>query len=73
MVHDQLLDENLFTILVLSFWFDDIENYLVDAWFPPNFSSKGKSRIIRKSAPFTSITGNLFKMGPNQFFRTCFG
>ena len=29
MVDDQLLDENLFVILVLSPWFADIANYLV--------------------------------------------
>ena len=31
MVDDQLLDEHLFTISVLSPWFVDIENYLVSA------------------------------------------
>jgi len=31
MVDDQLLEEHLFSILVLSPWFDDIENYLVSS------------------------------------------
>jgi len=40
---DQLSDEHLFSILVLSPWFSNIANYLVAAQFPPNLSSKEKS------------------------------
>jgi len=36
-----------------------------------NFSSKEKSKIVRKSAPFTWIRGNLFKLGPDQILRIC--
>lgn len=71
MVDDQLPDEHLFAISVLSSWFFDIENYLVCARFPPNFSSKEKNKIVRKSAPFTWIGGNHFKLGPNQILRRC--
>ena len=35
MVDDQLLDDNLFPILVPSLWFVDIANYLVATWSPP--------------------------------------
>ena len=69
MVDDQLLNEHLFTISVLSPWFSDIENYLVSAQFPPNLSSKEKSKIIRKSTPFTWIGGNLFKLGLDQNYK----
>ena len=34
-------------------------------------SSKEKSKIVRKSAPFTCIGGNLFKLGPYQILRSC--
>ena len=61
-------DEHLFVISVLSPWFADIANYLVSAQFPPHLSSKEKSKIVRKSAPFTWIGGNLFKHGPDQIF-----
>ena len=71
MVDDQLLDEHLFVISVLSPWFADIENYLVSTQFPPNLSSKEKRKIVRKSAPFTWIGGNLFKLGPDQILRMC--
>ena len=71
MVDDQLPYKNLFAISVLSPWFSDIANYLVATQFPPNFSSKEKSIIIRKTAPFTSIGDNLFKLGPNQILRRC--
>eukprot|EP00253_Pinus_taeda_P010299 PITA_10299 len=69
MVDDQMPDEHLFSILVLSPWFADIANYLVSAQFPPHLSSKEKSKIVRKSAPFTWIGGNLFKLGPDQILR----
>ena len=71
MVNNQLPDEHLFAISVLSPWFADIENYLVSTQFPPNLSSQEKSRIIRKSALFNWIGGNLFKLGPNQILRIC--
>jgi len=71
MIDDKLLNENLFTISILSPWFADIENYLVSTQFPPNLSSKEKSNIIRKSAPFTLIGGNLFKLGLDKIMRRC--
>jgi len=43
----------------------------VSAQFPPNLSSKEKSKIVRKSAPFTWIGGNLFKLGLDQILRIC--
>ena len=53
MVDDQMPDEHLFAISVLSPWFADIANYLVSTQFPPFLSSKAKGKIVRKSAPFT--------------------
>jgi len=32
---------------------------------------KEKRRLIRKSTPFNSIGGNLFKLGPDQILRRC--
>jgi len=71
MVDDQLLDEHLFTISVLSPWFADIATYLMSAQFLPNLSSKEKRNIVRKSTLFTWIGGNLFKLGPDQILRRC--
>ena len=71
MVDDQLPNEHLFAISVLSPWFVDIANYLVSAQFPPNLSSKEKGNIVRKSDPFTWIGGNLFKLRPDQILRRC--
>eukprot|EP00253_Pinus_taeda_P017782 PITA_17782 len=68
---DQMPDEHLFAISVLSPWFVDIANYLVSAQFSPHLSSKEKSRIVRKSASFTWIRGNLFKLGPDKILRRC--
>eukprot|EP00253_Pinus_taeda_P014947 PITA_14947 len=71
MVDDQIPDEHLFVISVFSPLFADIENYLVSSQFPPHMSSKEKSKIVRKSAPFTWIGGNLFKLGPDKILRRC--
>ena len=65
MVDDQMPNEHLFVISVISPWFADIANYWVSAQFPPHLSSKEKSKIVRKSTPFTWIGGNLFKLGPD--------
>eukprot|EP00253_Pinus_taeda_P003316 PITA_03316 len=70
-VDDQMPDEHLFAISVLSPWFSYISSYLVSAQFPLHLSSKEKSRIVRKSASFTWIGGNLFKLGPDQILRHC--
>eukprot|EP00253_Pinus_taeda_P033678 PITA_33678 len=70
-VDDQMSDEFFFSISVLSPWFADIANYLVSAQFPSHMSSKEKRRIVRKSAAFTWIGGNLFKLGPDQILRCC--
>jgi len=71
MMDDQIPDEHLFSISVLSPQFADIASYLVSAQFLPHLSSKEKSKIVRKSAPFIWIGGNLFKLGPDQVLRRC--
>eukprot|EP00253_Pinus_taeda_P005719 PITA_05719 len=38
---------------------------------PSHLSSKEKSRIMRKSASFTWIGDNLFKLGPDKILRHC--
>eukprot|EP00253_Pinus_taeda_P035107 PITA_35107 len=42
-----------------------------DFLFPPHLSSNEKSKAMRKSAPFTWVGGNLFKLGPDQILRRC--
>eukprot|EP00253_Pinus_taeda_P016390 PITA_16390 len=71
MVDDQMPDEHLFAISVLSPWFADIANYLVSTQFPLHLPSKGKSKIVRNNAPFTWIGDNLFKLGPDHILRHC--
>eukprot|EP00253_Pinus_taeda_P026606 PITA_26606 len=70
-VDDQLSDKDLFSISVLSPWFANITNYFVSTQFPPNLSSKEKSKIIRKSPPSLWIGRNIFKLGPDQILRRC--
>ncbi len=45
-VDNQMPDEHLFAISVLSPWFADIANYLVSTQFPLHLSSKEKSKIV---------------------------
>ena len=71
MLDDHLLDEHLFTISSLSPWFADIANYLVAGRLPLNLSFRERSRIIRKSAPFTWIGGNIFKIELDKIIRRC--
>ena len=71
MVDDQLPDEHLFSISALSLRFADIANYLFVGRLPPNISFRERSRIVRKSTPFTWIGGNLFKLCPDQILRIC--
>eukprot|EP00253_Pinus_taeda_P030793 PITA_30793 len=71
MVDYQIPNEHLFSISTLSPWFSDIANYLVSTQFTPHLSSKEKSKIMRKSTPFTWIGGNLFKLGSDQILRRC--
>eukprot|EP00253_Pinus_taeda_P003270 PITA_03270 len=71
LVDDQMPDERLFAISILPPWIANISNYLVSAQFPPHLSSKEKSKIVRKSAPFTWTGGNLFKPGLDQILRHC--
>ena len=72
-IDDQLPDEHLFSISVISPWYADIANYLVVGRFPPNLSSKEKRNIVKKSVPFTSIGRNIFRLGPDQMLRRCVG
>ena len=71
MVGDQMPDEHIFVISVPFPWFFNIANYLVSTQFPPHLFSKEKSKIVRKSAPFTWIRGNLFRLGLDQILRRC--
>lgn len=71
MVDDQLPDEHLFSILMLSPWFVDIENNLVTERFPSNISSREKNKILRETSPFTWIRENIFRLGPDQILKRC--
>lgn len=68
-VDDQLPDEHILPISLLSPWFADIENFLVAGYFHPILSSKEKRKFVKKSAPYTWIWGNLFRFGPNEILR----
>lgn len=44
---------------------------MVVGQIPPNLSTKEKSKIVKNSAPYTWIGGNLFRLEPDQILRRC--
>jgi hypothetical protein len=59
-VDDSFPDEHLFSISTNSPWFTDIENYLAIGKFPQHLSSWEKQQIVKLSANYSWIRGDLF-------------
>lgn len=54
-------DEHLFAISIHVPWFVDIANYIVSRRLPQHLSAKEKQRIIRLSAKYSWVGGDLFR------------
>lgn len=63
--------EHLFAISVLTPWYSDLANYLSTGKVPPSFSSKEKKRLIKQSARYSWINGDLFYNSYNMIIRRC--
>jgi hypothetical protein len=59
-VSDNFSDEHLFAISVITPWYADIANYLSSGMLPPSLTSKEKKNIIKQSARYTWIDGDVF-------------
>ena len=70
-VFDEFPDEHLFALATHTPWFADIANYLATGELPQHLSSKEKQRIIRLSATYSWMGGDLYKTGPNLIIRRC--
>jgi hypothetical protein len=70
-VIDTFIDENVFAVSVNTPWFADIANYLSTGKFAPQFSAKEKQKVIRKSAKYGLIGGDLFYTGENLNIHQC--
>ena len=62
-VEDSFLDENLFAISIVDPWYADLANYLSTGKTPPHFNRKEKKRLIKQSARYSWINGDLFYTG----------
>jgi hypothetical protein len=60
LVEDNFPDEHLFAISTNSPWFVDIANYLATGKLPQHISPKEKKNIVRQSATYSWIEGDLF-------------
>jgi hypothetical protein len=70
-VSDNFPDEHLFAISVITPWYADIANYLSSGMLPPSLTSKEKKKIIKQSARYTWIDGDLFYTGYDLIIRRC--
>jgi hypothetical protein len=70
-VSDNFPDEHLFAISVITPWYADIANYLSSGMLPPSLTSKEKKKIIKQSARYTWIDGDLFYTGHDLIIRRC--
>jgi hypothetical protein len=70
-VEDVFPNEHLFALFVHSPWFADISNYLATGKLPQHFSPREKQKVIRQSAMYSWIQGQLFRTGPDYIIRHC--
>lgn len=71
LVFDEFPNEHLFAIATHIPLFVDIANYLAIGELPHHLSSKEKQRIIRLSATYSWMSGDLYKTGPDLIIRRC--
>lgn len=71
LVDDIFLDENIFVISTNSPWFVDISNYITIRNIPSHFSPKENKRIVKMSAPYFLIKGDIFYTIPNMIIHIC--
>lgn len=65
MMDEQIPDEHLFSMLVLSPWFSHIENYLVSTQFPPHLSLK-EEQDSKEKCPFHLDWGQSLQTWPRS-------
>ena len=70
-VSDSFPNENLFSISIKSPWFIDIAKYLSSGKLPSDFLPREKRQVIKKSARYSWITGDLFYIGNDLIIRRC--
>ena len=59
--NDDFLDEPLFSLSIKTAWFADLANYLTTRKLPHHLSSREKQKVIKQSANYIWIEGDLFR------------
>jgi len=70
-VEDSFPDENLFAISIVNPWYADLINYLSTGKTPPYFTPKEKKRLIKQSARYSRVNGDLVYTGYDMIIRRC--
>ena len=68
-VEDSFPDENLFAISIVNPWYADLINYLSTGKTPPYFTPKEKKRLIKQSARYSRVNGDLVYTGYDMIIR----
>ena len=70
-VEDSFPYEHLFAISIVNPWCVDLANYLSTGRTPPHFTPKETKRIIKQSAWYSWVNGDLFYTGYDMIIRRC--
>jgi len=69
LVEDSFPDENLFAISIVDPWYADLANYLSTGRTPPYFTPKEKKTLIKQSARYSWVNGDLFYISYDMIIR----
>ena len=61
----------MFSIQIVDEYYDDIIHFLTTGWAPVEFTKQQKKQLVVKVAKFTLITGQLYKLGPDEVLHRC--
>ena len=70
-INDDFPNEHLFSLSVKTPWFVDLANYLTTRKLPQHLTSREKQKVIKQSANYTWIEGDLFRTRPDLIIRRC--
>ena len=69
-VNDDFPDEYFFAFSIKTPWFSYLANYLTTRKLPQHLSTREKQKVIKQSANYTWIKGDLFQTGPNLIIKS---
>jgi hypothetical protein len=70
-VNNDFPDEHLFALSIKTPWFADLANYLTTRKLPQHLSPREKQKVIKQSANYTWIEGDIFQTRPGLIIRGC--